>query len=69
MNNVRMEMNNLLIERDRIEKSILVLRSQCGHYDVKKIARSNTGNYDPSADSYWYDCTCPDCDKFWMEDQ
>lgn len=45
------------------------LQALCRHPNAEKIARSNTGNYDPSADAYWYDCRCPDCGKFWMEDQ
>lgn len=69
MNDVRLKMNDLLVERDRIENLIVGLQRICDHVNVKKVARSNTGNYDPSADCYWYDCKCPDCDKFWMEDQ
>ena len=26
---------------------------------------SNTGNYDPSADAYWVDRHCGECDKRW----
>ena len=45
------------------------LQALCKHPDVTKKMCSNTGNYDPSADSYWYECKCPDCGKRWNEDQ
>lgn len=45
------------------------LQAVCTHPSVTKKACSNTGNYDPSADSYWYECKCPDCGKQWNEDQ
>ena len=28
---------------------------------------SNTGNYDPSADTYWTDYYCEDCGKRWTK--
>ncbi len=67
--NIRAQMDHLLLERSRVESLILEIRESCPHNDVNKIARSNTGNYDPSADCYWYDCKCRDCGKNWMEDQ
>lgn len=45
------------------------LQEYCKHPDVVKVNKANTGNYDPAADIYWRDCKCPDCGKFWMEDQ
>lgn len=45
------------------------LQEECSHPDVEKEAKASTGNYDPSADSYWYNCYCPDCGKQWREDQ
>jgi hypothetical protein len=63
-------------EADKINKKIRewqhrkdILQMTCQHEKVKKIPRANTGNYDPSQDCYWYECHCPGCDKFWMEDQ
>ena len=41
----------------------------CTHLNVEKKYDSNTGNYDPSADSYWIDFFCPDCRKRWRVDQ
>lgn len=47
------------------------IQSECSHpaLALKKEANSNTGGYDPSSDSYWYDCHCTLCDKKWQEDQ
>lgn len=59
---IRLKINALV---DQITE----IQDACEHPNVLKKARSNTGNYDPSNDSYWYDCHCPDCDKFWQEDQ
>jgi hypothetical protein len=47
----------------------LALQEACPHPDATKEPKANTGNYDPSSDCYWYDCHCPDCGKFWTEDQ
>lgn len=44
-------------------------QESCAHLNVDKVTESNTGNYDPSQDSYWYNCKCLDCNKQWMEDQ
>lgn len=52
-----------------IETQIENLQATCKHPKATKTPRANTGNYDPSADIYWYDCRCPDCDKLWREDQ
>lgn len=43
--------------------------ASCQHPSATRTARANTGNYDPSADCYWYEFRCPDCGKFWTEDQ
>lgn len=44
-------------------------QEECPHEYVTRKARSDTGNYDPSQDSYWYELTCKCCSKFWTEDQ
>lgn len=44
-------------------------QEQCDHAYASRTPKSNTGNYDPSADAYWYDCYCPVCCKRWIEDQ
>lgn len=45
------------------------LQDSCPHVNVDKKYKGNSGNYDPSADSYWIEYRCPDCGKFWTEDQ
>lgn len=51
------------------QKKLNAVRDECTHPFAVKINRGNTGNYDPSADCYWKDCSCPDCGKVWQEDQ
>lgn len=51
------------------EQDLRTLQAACPHTQVTKVAKSNTGNYDPSVDSYWYEFSCPDCGKWWTEDQ
>jgi len=46
-----------------------LIQAQCRHPNLKKVAKSNTGNYDPHANCYWYEFKCPDCKKQWEEDQ
>ena len=41
----------------------------CAHMNVEMTACANTGNYDPHADSYWYEFRCLDCNQYWHEDQ
>lgn len=49
------------------------LRKECGEngHDGKLTGkyRGNTGNYDPSADSYWVEFKCPVCGDHWTESQ
>ena len=60
---------------DRVSKPYLdeleKLVEGCGHPhgSVVKVPHSNTGNYDPSADCYWFSCTCGVCGRQWQEDQ
>lgn len=52
-----------------LRAALKALQDVCKHYSVKKTYKSNTGNYDPSADCYWIECYCPDCHKHWDEKQ
>jgi len=45
------------------------LKELCSHVNVSKLRAGSSGNYDRSADAYWIEFRCPDCGKFWMEDQ
>lgn len=44
------------------------IQETCSHLRATKKHGANTGNYDPSADWYWTDFTCPDCLKRWTEE-
>lgn len=44
-------------------------KSNCRHANATRVAKSNAGNYDTSADRYWYEYTCPDCATAWTVDQ
>jgi choline kinase len=64
------------LKSHRIEREILELyvelrkhQDKCKHTKVIRKYGSNSGNYDPSCDSYWIDFDCPTCLKQWMEDQ
>lgn len=54
---------------EKLAHELAKLQDLCVHSNVTKKYDSNTGNYDPSADSYWIDFFCPDCRKRWREDQ
>lgn len=69
-------MSNIKNARERIINQMTVLANElrrlqtsCPHPNYEKVAKSNTGNYDPSQNSYWYDCTCHECGKNWWIDQ
>lgn len=54
---------------ETLYKEIAEIQAGCKHEAATKKAGANTGNYDPSCNSYWYDYTCPECQKRWREDQ
>lgn len=56
-------------KRDLLLDQLVELQELCQHPNVTKTYKGSTGHYDPSADSYWIDWKCPDCDKFWVTDQ
>lgn len=59
----------LYSQRDAIRKKIKAFQEKCKHVHVEKKYGANTGNYDPSADCYWTEFTCLDCNKWWREDE
>lgn len=60
---------DLYDRRNKINRQILKIQNSCKHKEVIKVDNSNTGNWCPDDDSYWYECHCPDCGKCWLEDQ
>ena len=62
--------HNRIIQMSRFwSVELSELQQDCQHFDVTRIARSDTGNFDPRQDCYWYDCKCNDCGKRWQEKQ
>jgi hypothetical protein len=51
------------------EDELISLQKICTHPNASVTHDSNTGNYDPSADSHWSIHSCPDCEKMWTEDE
>jgi hypothetical protein len=57
--------------RDIIAKAneeIQQAQTECEHPGLRHQYKSNTGNYDPSSDSYWTDFYCNVCDAKWTVD-
>lgn len=54
-----------------IRKEIELIQDECNHpkasLDIKH--KADTGNYDPTQDSYWTEYRCGLCEKSWNEDQ
>ena len=65
------ELKAHLIQREIDEKykKLHSHQEQCKHLKATKKYCSNTGNYDPSQDSYWIDFYCETCLKRWSEKQ
>lgn len=55
----------------KLQGELLTIQGECCHPKLarKSENKSNTGNYDPSADCYWTEHHCTLCDKRWTEDQ
>lgn len=54
----------------KYETELEELQKECMHPSdkVTKKYAADTGNYDPTADHYWIDLHCSNCDKSWTED-
>ncbi len=53
-------------------EAVKAYQDDCDHnqYVVVRLPRSDAGEYDRRTKaSYWYQCTCPNCDKYWEEPQ
>lgn len=66
---IRKKWESIDRREDKLVKELAKLQSLCEHPNVDKTYKSNTGNYDPSADNYWIEFVCPDCRKRWIEEQ
>ena len=52
-----------------LNAQLLYLQEECQHQNAVKENKSDTGNWCKADDCYWTECKCPDCLKFWREDQ
>ena len=68
-NQVKRKYSTINTKIAKLNEQLVELRTLCSHPDLTKKYGGNTGNYDPSADSYWIDWACPDCGKRWSTDQ
>lgn len=66
---IRRKWSTIDRKEEKLAQERATLQAECTHPNVVKKYDANTGNYDPTADSYWIDFTCPDCRKRWREDQ
>lgn len=66
---VRRKLKTILKHQDKWANAEIELQNHCNHVNVDKQYKGNSGNYDPTADSYWIEFKCSDCGKFWIEDQ
>lgn len=66
---VQRKLNSILNKQMKLREELGELQLLCTHPDVTKQYRGDTGNYDPSQDSYWINWHCPDCDKRWTTPQ
>lgn len=66
---VRRKLQTINKHQEKWDAAEALLQSTCLHPNADKKYCANTGNYDPTADSYWIEYRCPDCGKFWQEDQ
>lgn len=69
-------MNAVNSEYIRIQKNIekwrvrlIKLQSSCMHPDVAITYNGSTGNFDPIDDGYYKSYKCPDCNKYWSDDE
>ena len=46
-----------------LQDEVVSIQEDCSHDRIVYKYGSNTGNYDPSCDSYWVDIECLCCDK------
>jgi len=70
------EITHFLAKRKKLEADVRVavqeleaFKESCSHPEMhlSKEYGSNTGNYDPTSDSYWINYSCECCGKRWTE--
>lgn len=66
---IRAEREDIMLAEKKLEIRKINMQNECEHPNVTKTAKADTGNWCPQDDSYWYEFRCPDCSKFWTENQ
>lgn len=62
--------SDLKLQIKELNRRVEQIQTKCSHPEeaVIKVHKSNTGNYDPSCDSYWIEFDCGLCLKHWIEE-
>ena len=66
---IQRKYTTIMNKKAKLSIQLSELQELCTHPDITKQYRGDTGNYDPSQDSYWINWHCPDCDKRWTTPQ
>jgi len=67
--NIKTKIDRARVKIEKLEQEILTLQRECPHTNASKKGCSDTGNWCKGDDSYWWEFRCPDCGKYWVEDQ
>lgn len=66
---IRKQREKIDLQIAKLNDKRCALQTECSHDGAIRTSRADTGNYSKSDDLYWYEFRCPDCDKFWSENQ
>jgi hypothetical protein len=66
---IRGQREDLQAKIQKARDDLSALQGRCTHPTATMQGRSDTGNWDRSQDSYWYEFSCADCGKNWTEPQ
>ena len=64
---IRQAVATINAELVRLRSELVTLQDKCRHKKATREGRSSTGYSE--ATQYWWDYTCPDCEKKWSVDQ
>lgn len=66
---IQRRLSTISKKRNHWQAELDKLQNVCQHPTPDKKHKGNTGNYDPTADCYWIEYRCHDCDKRWIVEQ
>lgn len=68
--NIARRRHNLQLRLERIQNELEMLKTICKHTQhLTYKDRGDTGNYDPSDNSYWREWYCHECGAQWITEQ